>query len=65
MPLLSIPMCTDRYRPTLPVDQVKTSLGFASLEDCTAFLTGLEVTYTAADESKIDCKASAAKMQAI
>lgn len=46
------------FRPSVPVEHVQSSLGFPDLDSCLAFLTGLGVTFTPSDPSKIDCKVS-------
>lgn len=46
------------FRPFVPVEYVQSSLGFPCLDTCLAFLTGLGVTFTPSDPSKIDCKVS-------
>ncbi|XP_076827031.1 leukocyte receptor cluster member 8 homolog [Brachyhypopomus gauderio] len=48
------------FRPSVPVEYVQSSLAFPCLDTCVAFLTGLGVTFTPSDPSKIDCKASSA-----
>ncbi|KAL7886522.1 hypothetical protein AOLI_G00042430 [Acnodon oligacanthus] len=48
------------FRPSVPVEYVQSSLAFPCLDTCLAFLTGLGVTLTPSDPSKIDCKASSA-----
>lgn len=53
-----------RFRPDLPVQYTQSVLGFTSLDSCMAFLTGLSVTFTSSDPSKIDCKASTASLAA-
>ncbi|XP_056901870.1 leukocyte receptor cluster member 8 homolog isoform X1 [Takifugu flavidus] len=52
------------FRPDLPVQYTQSLLGFTSLDSCMAFLTGLSVTFTPSDPSKIDCKASTAALAA-
>ncbi|XP_039535312.1 leukocyte receptor cluster member 8 homolog [Pimephales promelas] len=46
------------FRPFVPVEYVQSSLAFPDLDSCLAFLTGLGVTFTPSDPSKIDCKVS-------
>ncbi len=51
-----------RFRPSVPVEYVQSSLAFPDLDSCLAFLTGLGVTLTPSDPSKIDCKVSSASL---
>lgn len=46
----------------MPVEYVQSSLAFPDLDSCLAFLTGLGVTFTPSDPSKIDCKVSSASL---
>ncbi|XP_016357262.1 leukocyte receptor cluster member 8 homolog isoform X1 [Sinocyclocheilus anshuiensis] len=50
------------FRPSVPVEYVQSSLAFSDLDSCLAFLTGLGVTFTPSDPSKIDCKVSSASL---
>uniref|UniRef100_A0A673HE08 Leukocyte receptor cluster member 8 homolog n=1 Tax=Sinocyclocheilus rhinocerous TaxID=307959 RepID=A0A673HE08_9TELE len=50
------------FRPSVPVEYVQSSLAFSDLDSCLAFLTGLGVTLTPSDPSKIDCKVSSASL---
>uniref|UniRef100_A0A673IGL8 Leukocyte receptor cluster member 8 homolog n=1 Tax=Sinocyclocheilus rhinocerous TaxID=307959 RepID=A0A673IGL8_9TELE len=50
------------FRPSVPVEYVQSSLAFPDLDSCLAFLTGLGVTFTPSDPSKIDCKVSSASL---
>lgn len=52
------------FRPDMPVQYAQSVLGFSCLDSCVAFLTGLGVTFTSSDPSKIDCKASTATLAA-
>lgn len=48
----------------MPVQYAQSVLGFSCLDSCVAFLTGLGVTFTSSDPSKIDCKTSTAALAA-
>ncbi|KTF81287.1 hypothetical protein cypCar_00028466 [Cyprinus carpio] len=50
------------FRPSVPVEYVQSSLAFPDLDSCVAFLTGLGVTFTPSDPSKIDCKVSSVSL---
>ncbi|XP_062848619.1 leukocyte receptor cluster member 8 homolog [Trichomycterus rosablanca] len=50
------------FRPCVPVEYVQSSLGFPCLDTCLAFLTGLGVSFSSSDPSKIDCKISSASL---
>ena len=52
------------YRPTLPVTHAMSSLGFEAEQDLVAWLTEKKITL-AADDTKIDCKASMAALSSI
>uniref|UniRef100_A0A3P8SI73 Leukocyte receptor cluster (LRC) member 8 n=1 Tax=Amphiprion percula TaxID=161767 RepID=A0A3P8SI73_AMPPE len=52
------------FRPDLPVLYVQSCLGFTCSDSCMAFLTGLGVTFSPSDPSKIDCKTSSACLAA-
>jgi len=51
-----------RFRPLLPVDFLQTELGFTARQPCMDFLQQMGVVFNA-DQTKIDCKASAAAAQ--
>lgn len=50
------------FRPSVSVEYVQSSLAFPDLDTCLAFLTGLGISFTPSDPSKIDCKVSSASL---
>lgn len=48
----------------VPVDYIKTELGFPTVEDCVVFLKEKGATLTP-DETKVDCKTSSTIIQAL
>lgn len=55
-------LCDCSYRPHLPVSYIKDILGFESDTQCTAFLKEMDVIFSDNEMTKIDCKASSAKL---
>lgn len=58
------PIVSCRFRPSVPVEYVQSSLAFPCLDTCLTFLTGLGVLFVQSDPNKIDCKASSACLTA-
>ena len=57
-------VCPSRYKPTITVEVVTDDVGFKDVPSCVEWLKEKGVVLTG-DEAKIDCKASAAVVQAL
>jgi len=62
--LLTLCLAVASYRPSIPVTNVKSSLGIETEQELVDWLTEKNITLTA-DNSKIDCKTSMAALPAM